>query len=184
MTKHISKSLLLLISLSTVYANASEVNDVLPPDQSSADVQWKGHAKIIPGNNMTITGEYGAAEPNDGKLTVNADGTFKTTEPVKLESHLYWDKDSDDVKDVGDFIATNWTLDSARPITVEWGTNVVDGMDVKVSDLMSGSDLSETDGPNVERVSLTVTNEKSTSVPAVDPRAELVVKTTILSTVA
>ncbi|NVP02352.1 hypothetical protein HWA77_19225, partial [Photobacterium damselae subsp. damselae] len=106
-----------------------------------------------------------------------------TTEPVKLESHLYWDKDADDVKDVGDLIGTHWTVDTSRPVTAEWGVNVVDGMDVKISDLMTGSDLSDADGPNTDRVSLTVTNEKATSIPAVDPREELVVKATILSTI-
>ncbi|HIF9204742.1 hypothetical protein WAX88_17550 [Photobacterium damselae subsp. damselae] len=169
----------------TSIANAAEAPTPAKGDFSSADIQWIGHAKIIPGNDITITGENGALEPNDGALTVSANGTFKTTTPVKLESRLYFDINDDGAKEAGDLFATNWTLDAAKPMTVTWGTNVVDGMDIKVDDLLSGANLTETTGPEgAERVSLTVTNDSPTSVPALDPRAELSVQATVLATVA
>ncbi|NVP03287.1 hypothetical protein HWA77_24080, partial [Photobacterium damselae subsp. damselae] len=63
MNKNKLKLLFVLISLGTPFVKAAVVNDVIPRprDESSADVQWIGHAKIIPGDNMTITGEYGAS---------------------------------------------------------------------------------------------------------------------------
>lgn len=152
-------------------------------DVSSADIQWSGHSKIIPGDDMTITGEFGAAEPNDGKLSVQMDGRFKTTVPVNLESHLYWDIDGDSVKDVGDLFATNWTLDTVRPVTVAWGANVVKGMDPKIVDLYSGTELTTSSFLKSDKVSLSVTNESPVTVPAVDPREELVINATILATV-
>ncbi|NVP02571.1 hypothetical protein HWA77_20375 [Photobacterium damselae subsp. damselae] len=169
----------------TSIANAAEAPTPTKGDFSSADIQWIGHAKIIPGSDITITGENGAIEPNDGALNVNADGTFETTTPVKLESRLYFDKDGDGSKEAGDLFKTNWTLNPAKPVTVTWGTNVVDGMNIKVKDLLSSQQLTDTAGSNeADRVSLTVTNTSPTSVPAADPRAELNVQASILATVA
>ncbi|SUB90844.1 hypothetical protein [Photobacterium damselae] len=174
----------LVLSFSTV-ANAADAPEPTSGDFSTADVQWVGHAKVIPGNDITITGENGAIEPSDGALNVNADGSFETITPVKLESRLYFDKDGDGSKEAGDLFATNWTLNPAKPMTVTWGSNVVDGMDVKVKDLLSSKQLTDTTGSNAaERVSLTVSNTSPTTVPAVDPRAELNVQASILATVA
>lgn len=181
------KTLLLsaMVLAFTSAANAAEAPVPSPGDVSSADIQWVGHAKIIPGNDITITGADGALEPNDGVLTVNADGTFTTKTAVQLESRLYFDADGDDVKEAGDLFATNWTLDAAKPITVTWGTNVTAGMDPQVQETSSGLTLTtDKAAEGLSQVYLQVSNEKAATVAPTDPRADLTVNATILATVA
>lgn len=180
-----NKVILSTALLSILASNAFAAPTPTSGDVSSADIKWIGHSKIIPGDDITITGEFGAVEPNDGKISVQMDGRFETTIPVNLESHLYWDIDSDGAKDVGDLFATNWTLDTVRPVTVTWGANVVAGMVPTITDLYTGTDLTTTSGPSgVDKVSLKVSNVTPATVTPVDPREELQIQATVLATVA
>ncbi|HIF9293503.1 TPA: hypothetical protein ACX6Q7_001403 [Photobacterium damselae] len=177
----VSAALLSAISFASFATMAA---DPVDGDHSSAAVKWTGTAQIIPGDTMTITGENGSWTPNDGKVKVAADGTFTTVESVVLESHEYSDKDGDNVKDIGELYATNWTLDASKPVLISWGENVINGMEAKIVDLNTGVELTSTTGPEqVSLVSLSVGNDKATSVPAVNPQADLEVNATVVATV-
>ncbi|HIF9171049.1 TPA: hypothetical protein ACX6PO_003830 [Photobacterium damselae] len=180
-----------LLSIGTLTSFVAAAADTAPTpvagDFSSADIQWVGHAKIIPGENITITGADGASEAEDGVLKVMGDGTFSTTTPVKLESRLYWNTDAsaDGSKEAGDLFATDWTLSKIKPLNVNWGMNVTDGMTVKITDRATGIELTDAAGPKAaSQVMLDVENVTPPSVVPVDPRAELSVQATVLATVA
>ncbi|HIF9171134.1 TPA: hypothetical protein ACX6PO_003928 [Photobacterium damselae] len=155
-------------------------------DVSSADIQWDGHAKIIPGNFMTITGANGAMDISDGELNVYGNGTFTTKTPVKLESRFYLNYDSsvDGSREVGDLVAATWRLSKTKPVTVSWGANTTDGMKIDIRDLITNKSLTRFRGPTLkDQVMLAVTNNSPTSATPVDPRAELSVQATIIASV-
>ncbi|HIF9399811.1 TPA: hypothetical protein ACX6RT_003782 [Photobacterium damselae] len=182
-------AVLLSIGTLTSFVAAAEATAPTPvaDDFSSADIQWVGHAKIIPGNDITITGADGALDANDGELKVYGNGTFTTKTPVKLESRLYWNSDAsaDGSKEAGDLFATDWTLSEIKPVKVTWGMNATDGMTVKISDQLTGNELTTSAGPKAaSQVMLGVENPTPPSIAPVDPRAELSVQATVLATVA
>lgn len=181
MKKTFLLSAMIISFASTV--NAADAPEPIAGDVSSADIQWSGHAKILPGNDIIITGKDSASTPNTGELTVNADGTFTTKVAVDLESRLYYDKDGDDVKEAGELFATSWSLDTTKPMTVTWGTNVTAGIAPTVKDSISGSALTDVAGPNsASQISLLVSNETPASTTPTDPRADLSVQATIIAT--
>lgn len=152
-------------------------------DFSSAFLEWSGFAKVIPGDDIVITGaRSGAVE--DGVLTVKGDGTFETKTPIILESRLYWDQGSGS-KTAGDLFATNWTMD-ADGITATWGANSTAGMDIKMTDIASGTELTSKAGVNgVSTVTLSVNSVSPvTSATPLNLLEPLVVNANVLATVA
>lgn len=177
------KNKLLTIALLSTVSVASFTTLAADEDQSTASITWSGVASIIPGENMTITGVNGSWRPNIGVLEVAANGTFSTSESVLLESHEYLDKDADGVKDIGELIATNWTLDPATPVVINWGENIINGMEAKIIDLNSGEELTSASGPEqTSSVSLAVTNESAVSADPKNPQAPLEVNATVIAT--
>ena len=181
-----NKMLLATVLLSTLgfsaVSNAAEPAPVVG-DSSSAFVQWSGFAKVIPGDDIVITGaRSGAVE--DGVLTVKGDGTFETKTPIVLESRLYWDQGSGS-KTAGELFATNWTID-ADGISASWGANSTAGMDIKMTDIASGTELTSKAGVSaVSTVTLSVNSvapvTSATSLNLLEP---LVVNANVLATVA
>ncbi|KJG13634.1 hypothetical protein [Photobacterium iliopiscarium] len=152
-------------------------------DFSSTFLEWSGFAKVIPGDDIVITGaRSGAVE--DGVLTVKGDGTFETKTPIVLESRLYWDQGSGS-KTAGELFATNWTID-ADGISASWGANSTAGMDIKMTDIASGTELTSKAGVSaVSTVTLSVNSvapvTSATSLNLLEP---LVVNANVLATVA
>ena len=162
-----NKMLLATVLLSTlgfsVVSNAAEPAPVVG-DFSSAFVQWSGFAKVIPGDDIVITGLRNGPVA-DGTLTVKGDGTFETKTPIDLESRLYWDQDASGVKTAGNLFATNWTID-ADGITAAWGTNSTDGMMVTMMDTKSSTELTTSSGPELKSaVTLAVKNDSAVASP-------------------
>lgn len=152
-------------------------------DFSSAFLEWSGFAKVIPGDDIVITGaRSGAVE--DGVLTVKGDGTFETKTPIVLESRLYWDQGSGS-KTAGELFATNWTVD-ADGITASWGANSTAGMDIKMTDIASGTELTSKAGVSaVSTVTLSVNSVAPvTSATPLNLLEPLVVNANVLATVA
>lgn len=161
-----------------------EVGSDSNSESASSRAKWEGVARIIPGDNMTITGKDGSLTVINGEIELAADGTFSASVPVILESHEYSDNDGDGVKDVGDLYDTNWSLDPATPLTVTWGSNITEGIEAKVIDLNTGIELTTSSGPEqVSFVSLGVSNEKAVTNPVTNPQAELLVNATVISSV-
>lgn len=182
-----NKLLLATVLLSTLgfsaVSNAAEPVPVVG-DSSSAFIQWSGFAKVIPGDAIVITGlRNGPIE--DGTLTVNGDGTFKTKTPIDLESRFYWDQDGSGVKTAGDLFATNWTID-ADGITAAWGTNSTDGMMVKMIDTKSTTELTTSSGPKLtSAVTLAVNNDSPvTSAEDLNLLEPLTVTANVIATIA
>ncbi|PTB30995.1 hypothetical protein [Photobacterium phosphoreum] len=178
------KMLLATVLLSTLGFSAASQADAPVPvaaDVSSAFVQWSGFAKVIPGNDIVITGaRSGAIE--DGVLIVNGDGTFKTKTPITLESRLYWDQGTG-TKTAGDLFATNWTMDTDGA-TASWGANSTAGMDIKVKDTASGNELTTTTGVSASSVKLSVNSDVSvTAGGALNLLEPLIVQANVLATV-
>ena len=162
-----NKMLLATVLLSTLgfsaVSNAAEPAPVVG-DSSSAFVQWSGFAKVIPGDDIIITGLRNGPVAN-GTLTVKGDGTFETKTPIDLESRLYWDQDASGVKTAGNLFATNWTID-ADGITAAWGTNSTDGMMVTMMDTKSSTELTTSSGPELKSaVTLAVKNDSAVASP-------------------
>ena len=162
-----NKMLLATVLLSTLgfsaVSNAAEPAPVVG-DSSSAFVQWSGFAKVIPGDDIVITGLRNGPVA-DGTLTVKGDGTFETKTPIDLESRLYWDQDASGVKTAGNLFATNWTID-ADGITAAWGTNSTDGMMIKMIDTKSTTELTTSSGPELKSaVTLAVKNDSAVASP-------------------
>ena len=162
-----NKMLLATVLLSTLgfsaVSNAAEPAPVVG-DSSSAFVQWSGFAKVIPGDDIVITGLRNGPVA-DGTLTVKGDGTFETKTPIDLESRLYWDQDASGVKTAGNLFATNWTID-ADGITAAWGTNSTDGMMVTMMDTKSSTELTTSSGPELKSaVTLAVKNDSAVASP-------------------
>ena len=162
-----NKMLLATVLLSTLgfsaVSNAAEPAPVVG-DSSSAFVQWSGFAKVIPGDDIVITGLRNGPVA-DGTLTVKGDGTFETKTPIDLESRLYWDQDASGVKTAGNLFATNWTID-ADGITAAWGTNSTDGMMIKMTDTKSSTELTTSSGPELKSaVTLAVKNDSAVASP-------------------
>ena len=162
-----NKMLLATVLLSTLgfsaVSNAAEPAPVVG-DSSSAFVQWSGFAKVIPGDDIVITGLRNGPVAN-GTLTVKGDGTFETKTPIDLESRLYWDQDASGVKTAGNLFATNWTID-ADGITAAWGTNSTDGMMVTMMDTKSSTELTTSSGPELKSaVTLAVKNDSAVASP-------------------
>ncbi|WP_297476371.1 hypothetical protein [uncultured Photobacterium sp.] len=157
--------------------------DLAVGDHSTAYLQWTGFAKVIPGDNVVITGKS-AGPVLDGELYVKSDGTFETTKAIDLESRYYLTDAVTGAKSAGDLLATNWTLD-ASGITASWGSNPTAGMDIKMKDTTTGLELTDAAGPvKVDNVQLSVVND----IPA--PEAEslnmlepLVVNAKVIATV-
>ena len=182
-----NKMLLATVLLSALgfsaVSNAAEPEPVVD-DFSSAFIQWSGFAKVIPGDDIVITGlRNGPVE--DGTLTVNGDGTFKTKTPVDLESRFYRDQDGSGVKTAGDLFATNWALD-ADGITAAWGTNSTDGMMIKMIDTKSTTELTTSSGPELKSaVTLSVQNDSTvTSSEELNMLEPLTVTANVIATVA
>lgn len=182
-----NKMLLATVLLSALgFSAASQAAEAPTPaagDFSSAFLEWSGFAKVIPGNDIVITGaRSGAVE--DGVLTVKGDGTFETKTPIILESRLYWDQGSGS-KTAGDLFATNWTVD-ADGITATWGANSTAGMDIKMTDIASGTELTSKAGANgVSTVTLSVNSVSPvTSATPLNLLEPLVVNANVLATVA
>ena len=162
-----NKMLLATVLLSTLgfsaVSNAAEPAPI-KGDFSSAFIQWSGFAKVIPGDDIVITGLRNGPVA-DGTLTVKGDGTFETKTPIDLESRLYWDQDASGVKTAGNLFATNWTID-ADGITAAWGTNSTDGMMIKMTDTKSSTELTTSSGPELKSaVTLAVKNDSAVASP-------------------
>ncbi|HIF9309622.1 TPA: hypothetical protein ACX6RK_003983 [Photobacterium damselae] len=143
------------------------------PTPSTAKAKWVGSAQIIPGSLHTITGKDGSLIIPDGKLTLNADGTFTST-PITFESHLY------DEAGIGDLIESMWTVDTAR---FDWGSENIDataGIKIKIIDQNSGDELQKLDPIISDHVDLTVKNETPLT-NIVNPSNEGKVEATIIS---
>ncbi|UKA27761.1 hypothetical protein IHC93_17255 [Photobacterium damselae subsp. damselae] len=140
---------------------------------STAKAKWVGSAQIIPGSIHTITGKDGSLIIPDGKLTLNADGTFTST-PITFESHFY------DETGIGDLVESSWFLDSAR---FDWGSENIDataGIKITFIDQKSGIELRKDTPINADIIDLTVKNE-SPLTGIVNPSSEGTVEATIIS---
>lgn len=140
---------------------------------STANAKWVGSAQIIPGSIHTITGKDGSLIIPDGKLTLNADGTFTST-PMTFESHFY------DETGIGDLVESSWFLDSAQ---FDWGSeNIAATAGIKITfiDQKSGKELKKDTPINADIIDLTVKNE-SPLTGIVNPSSEGIVEATIIS---
>lgn len=189
-----NKKLLLAVLVSTcgfsAVSQAATYEPTPPPeapvpvvgDVSSAFVEWSGIAKVIPGDNIIITGARSSAV-KDGILIVKGDGTFTTKTPIDLESRLYWDKDLSGTKTAGDLFATEWTID-ADGITASWGANSVAGMNIKMKDLETDTDITTDAGVNATTVRLSVQSDSAVvSEEPLNLLEPLVVNANVLATV-
>ncbi|MCG3846600.1 hypothetical protein [Photobacterium damselae] len=170
---------IILSSILLSIGSLTSIAAVADTDYSSATITWSGISSVIPGSKVVITGENGAITPNKGELDVRYDGVFSTATPVVLESRTYDDKTGA----VGDMMQTTWTL-SKDPIKVNWGKNATAGMDVKVKDINTGTELKNGEGvASVSTVSLSVENSNKLANAPVDPNAVLSVQANVLATV-
>ncbi|WP_458990454.1 hypothetical protein [Photobacterium damselae] len=173
LSKFATSAIISVSVLGAIQANA----DSWPWDKatpSTAKAKWVGSAQIIPGSIHTITGKDGSLIIPDGKLTLNADGTFTST-PMTFESHLY-DKETG----IGDLVEGSWFLDSAR---FDWGSENIDataGIKITFIDQKSGSELKKDTPINADAIDLTAKNETPLT-GIVNPSSEGTVEATIIS---
>ncbi len=152
---------------------------------SQATVNWSGSANIIPSDIHTITGENGIMRLEDGKLTLQADGTFVST-PIVMESHKLDKTAGSTIQDqVADKVSTTWTIDSA---SFDWGVDnaavVADvTKNLEFFDVNSGTTLTAggSDKIDADSVRMTVQNKVAVS-GVVNPAAMAHVEATFIST--